>query len=323
MNLVPHVRYYAALPGIYARQVASNLRGIYHVSDMIWLRPVRGGAIGPDHPCCTGAQPGTDRPVWVDNLVYASPRRDHWGAPKRTLWPESDRDILRRVGRFMAAMVANSAATAEHPHGRESRMPPAINYLHGPVHYNGGWFLFNDFAEAIVHVSDPAFRAELHRFVELEKREPLFVFRDRDYDRAEFARFVCFLRSVLPWFSNSNGPKKRVLWGNPAPYAVVNLITGNWIRDTRMLLDPIMRDLVPRPPIEPGLYFQGTYRGWRRHVLWPERLLARLTERRIRLRGGKGNLYFVDARALRQRSRTRATPSPSPVRTDRRTERAA
>lgn len=321
MNLSEHVRYYAALPGIYARQVVSNLRGIYNVSDMIWLRPVRGGALGPDHPFCTGLRPDTGRPVWTDNLVHATPRRDHWGARGRTLWPESDAAILGRVGRFMAAMVAHSAATDDHPEGRQSRMPHAVNYLHGPVHYNGGWFLFNDFAEAIEHVSDPAFRAELHRFVELEQREPLFVFRDRDYDRAEFARFVCFLRSVLPWFSNSNGPKRRVLWGNPAPYAVVNIITGNWIRDTRLILDARGREIVARPPIEPGLYFQGVYRGWRRHVLWPERLLARLTDRRIRARGAKGNLYFVDARALRARSRARAIASPG--RANDRTKRAA
>lgn len=305
MNLSAHVRYYAALPGIYARQVASNLRGIYNVSDMIWLRPVNGGAIRPDHPFCTGLRPDTGGPIWPDNLVYTTSRRDH-GDRSDKRRAESDEAILRRVGRFMAAMVANSAATDEHPRGRTSRMPHAVNYLHGPVHYNGGWFLFNEFAEAIEHVSDPAFRAELYRFVELEQREPLFVFRDRDYTRADFAQFVCCLRSLLPWFSNSNGPKRRVLWGNPAPYAVVNIITGNWIRDTRMLLDAHGRDVVARSPIEPGRYFQGVYRGWRRQVLWPERVLAWLTDRRIRARGEKGNLYFVDARALRNRAQTRA-----------------
>ena len=232
-------------------------------------------------------------------MIFAAPRRD----PDR--WPESDAEIVCRVGRYMAAMVRRAAATPDHPHGVPNRMPPAINYLHGPVHYNGGWFLFDSFADAIEHVSDPAFRRELHRFVRLERREPLFVFRDRAYDREEFGRFVCVLRSVLPWFCNSNGPQRRVLWGNPAPYPVVNLITGHWIRDTRRLLDPRSQARVPRPPIPAGRYFQATYRGWRRHALWPERLLARLTARRIDLRGARGNLFFVDERKLRAQARIR------------------
>ncbi|MEO6773707.1 MAG: sterol desaturase family protein [Kofleriaceae bacterium] len=295
----PRVAYYAALPGIYLRQIVSNVRGIATVVDMLWLRPVPGGLLAPDHPCCTGRQLDSDRTVWADNLVFAAPRR----SPTSTA--ETDAEIVGRVGRYMAAMVRRAAATPAHPHGAPSRMPPAINYLHGPVHYNGGWFLFDSFADAIEHVSDPAFRRELHRFVRLERREPLFVFRDRDYDREEFGQFVCFLRSVLPWFSNSNGPKRRVLWGNPAPYAVVNLITGHWIRETRRLLDPRTRDDVARPPIRAGRYFRASYRGWRRHTLWPERLLARVTACRIQLRGAKGNLFFVDERALRDRARAR------------------
>jgi len=303
----PRIAYYAALPAIYLRQIVSNVRGIATVVDMLWLRPVAGGLLAPDHPCCTGRQHGSDRTVWADNLVFAAPR-DRARATTETsaeTHAETDAEIVSRVGRYMAAMVRRAAATPAHPHGAPSRMPPAINYLHGPVHYNGGWFVFDSFADAIEHVSDPAFRRELHRFVRVERREPLFVFRDRDYDREEFAQFVCFLRSVLPWFSNSNGPKRKVLWGNPAPYAVVNLITGNWIRETRRLIDARTRDAVARPPIDAGRYFRASYRGWRRHTLWPERMLARITARRIQMRGAKGNLFFVDERALREQARAR------------------
>lgn len=303
MKLIEYARYYAALPGVYAGQVLSNVRGIYNVADMIWFRPVRGGAIASTHPFCTGAQPQSERPIWVDNLVFATPRREVDEQLPITLRAESDDVIVTRLGRFMAAMVSKASASENYPEGRPNRMPPAVNYLHGPVHYNGGWFLFNDFTEAIEHLSCRRFRQELHRFVTIEKREPLFVFRDRGYDPKAYAHYVCFMRSVLPWFSNSNGPRRRVLWGNPAPYAVVNIITGHWIDDTRRLLNPRESDLVARPPIPRGLYFQERYRGWRSEVLWPERLLAKLTDQRIRLRGAKENLYFVDARKLRERRR--------------------
>jgi hypothetical protein len=42
----------------------------------------------------------------------------------------------------------------------------------------------------------------------------------------------------------------------------------------------------------------GPYRGWRRGPLWPERLLARYTHWRIRRRGARGGLFFVDRRQL-------------------------
>jgi len=193
-------------------------------------------------------------------------------------------------------------------------MPPGILYLHGGVHYNGGWLLFNDFKEAIEHYSDPRFRAELKRFVREQKREPVTLFRDRDYDREEFARFVCFMRSVLPWFSNSNGPKKFVLWGNPAPYPAVNTITGNWIADCRALKTTAGRQKVARAPIPAARYFQdGPYHGEVSTTRWPEHLLALFTEKRIALRGAKENLYFVDKRKLNAGYRFGPTPIQSPI----------
>lgn len=296
MSLQHRARYYADIPRMWLEQIGSNVRGILNVSDMLWLRPVPAGLLAVDHPFCTGLRPGTGEAIWTRNIVYRSPRRRPGG--------ESDEAIVTRLGRFMARMVKNSAAgPGENARGR---MPPAINYLHGPVHYNGVWLLFDDFADAIEHASDPRFRAELHRLVAQEHREPLLVFRDRDYDPDEFAELVCCLRTVLPWFCNSNGPRRRVLWGNPAPYPVVNVITGHWIADTRMLLTAAGRARVARPPVAAGRYFHGRYAGWRRRALWPERTLARLTERRIRARGDRGNLFFVDPERDRENRRAKA-----------------
>jgi hypothetical protein len=206
------------------------------------------------------------------------------------------------------------AAQEHYPQGRPTPMPPGILYLHGGVHYNGGWLLFNDFTEAIEHFSDPRFTAEFRRFVKEQRREPITLFRDRDYDRREFARFVCFLRTILPWFSNSNGPKKFVLWGNPSPYPAVNTITGNWIHDCRALRHEATCRSVARPPIRSGRYFQdGPYRGVRNTTLWPEHLLAALTEKRIAWRGDKENLYFVDKRRIKRGFRYGPEPTPNPL----------
>ncbi len=126
----------------------------------------------------------------------------------------------------------------------------------------------------------------------------LLIFRKQDYTAREYAYFMGFLRSILPWFCNSNGPQKRVLWGNPAPFAVVNIIAGNWMLDVYRLKNEGAAAVV-RPPIAAGKYFQnGPYQGTRETARWPERLLAHLTHRRIRLRGSKGGLFFVDRREL-------------------------
>jgi hypothetical protein len=179
-------------------------------------------------------------------------------------------------------------------------MPPAVNYLHGGIHYNGAWLIFNDAREAIRVASDRGFRRELLRLVRQERREPLLVLRDSDYDPDELAELVCAIRSILPWFSNSQGPKRRVLWGNPSPHPVIAVITGAWIADVRALLAG--RDSVVRPPLDPERHFRGTYRGWRDRALAPERALAWATERRIRARGDRENLFFVDATELRERA---------------------
>jgi hypothetical protein len=205
-----------------------------------------------------------------------------------------------------------AAASSTAPGGRPAPMPPGILYIHGSVHFNGVWLLFNDFPEAIRHFSDRRFAAEFRRLVREEKREPVTLFRDRDYDRTEFANFVCFMRTTFPWFSNCNGPKKFVLWGNPSPYPAVNTITGHWIRDTRALKHEAGRRRVARAPLA-RIYFQdGLYFGERDTTRCPERFLAALTNKRIALRGERENLYFVDKRKIRRGFRFGPAPIPSP-----------
>jgi hypothetical protein len=293
---VRELSYYCLVARNWTQLTFHNTWGILNVLDITCLRPMPGGLIDDAHPFCTGLNPETGKNIWWDNILFRTPPREPW---QGNIQPESDEAIIDHTGDYLRRQVLLAAATSEHPRGRPARMPPGILYLHGGVHYNGGWLLFNDFKEAIEHYSDPRFRAELKRFVREQKREPITLFRERDYDRGEFARFVCFMRSVLPWFSNSNGPKKFVLWGNPAPYPAVNTITGNWIADCRALKTEDGRKKVARPPIPGDRYFQnGPYHGEVSATRWPEHLLALFTEKRIALRGAKENLYFVDKRKL-------------------------
>lgn len=302
--------YYLKVPRTWLQLTLHNTWGIINVLDIIWLRPMHGGLIHDEHPFCTGIDPSTGEKIWNSNLIFRTPPRASWLEACRP--PDPDEEILNKVGEHLCRQVRMAAAGPGHPQGQPAPMPPGILYLHGGVHYNGGWLLFNSFKEAIEHFSDPGFAAEFRRFVREQKREPITLFRDRDYDRDEFARFVCFMRTTFPWFSNSNGPKKFVLWGNPSPYPAVNTITGNWIHDCRALKTAEGRANVARPPIPKDSYFQdGPYLGERSTTLWPENLLARMTERRIRWRGERENLYFVDKRKLKQGLRFGPDPIPS------------
>ena len=307
------LRYYASVPKNWLQLTAHNTWGILNVLDIIWLRPMQSGLIDESHPFCTGLDPATGRTIWNSNVLFRTPPRESWPDGHRE--PDPDDVIVEKTGDHLRRQVCFAAASAEHPKGQPAPMPPGILYLHGGVHYNGGWLIFNDFAEAIEHFTDPRFAGEFRRFAREQRREPVTIFRDRDYDREEFARFVCFMRTVFPWFSNSNGPKKIVLWGNPAPYPAVNTITGHWIHDCRLLKSPTGRGAVARPPIPAGRYFQDSpYHGDRRTTLWPEHLLARFTEKRIALRGERENLYFVDKRKLKRGFRFGPEPIPNPLR---------
>jgi len=310
MRLWDDIQYYAMVPKTWLQLTAHNTWGILNVLDIIWLRPMPGGLIDESHSFCTGLDPATGETIWNSNVIFRTPRREPW--PGTTL-PDPDDIIVEKIGQHLSKQVLMAAAAPDYPTGRPAPMPPGILYLHGGVHYNGGWLLFNDFKEAIEHYSDPRFVAEFRRFVKEEHREPVTLFRDRDYDRKEFAEFVCFMRTTFPWFSNCNGPKKWVLWGNPSPYPAVNTITGNWIHDCRALKSAQGRASVARPPILAGRYFQnGPYHGSRSTTRWPERLLACFTKERIRWRGERENLYFVDKRKIKQGLRFGPEPIPTP-----------
>jgi hypothetical protein len=284
--------YYLSIPQVWIGQFFHNGHGIVRVLDITRWRPMPAGLIAPDHPWATGLNPATGRPIWHDNVLFRSQR------PEGVQLPD-DEDVIEQVGQFLARMTAQSAVVPEIPWGPDRPMPHGINYIHGTAHYNSGTLIFTDFADAIEHFTDPRFSAEVRRFARRERREVLVMFRQRDYSTTDYAYFTCCLRTLFPWFCNSNGPRKRVLWGNPSPFPVANLITGNWIRDVYRLKKPGGAAAVVRPAIDAGRYFvDGPYRGWRRTPLWPEKLLARYTNWRIRLRGSRGGLFFVDRRKL-------------------------
>ncbi len=285
--------YWLGLPFRWAYQMAHNAHGIVRVLDIIRFRPLPAGLIGPDHPWATGIRPETGKPIWHENLIYSSSRGDD-----QAHLPADD-FIISRTGQFLADRVMLSAMTPEIPLGTQRRMPHGINYIHGTSHYNSGIFLFNDFADGFRHVTDPRFRAELARFIRKEHREVLFLFRNKDYSPREFAYFACCLRTLFPWFCNANGPKARVLWGNAAPFPAANLITGAWVHDVYALKKPGGADQVVRPPIAPAAYFQeGPYNRGRDKAYWPEKALAWGTHFRVKLRGAKGGMFFVDRRIV-------------------------
>lgn len=293
MTSMAQLRHVAAAPGNWIGHVLSNAWGIANVFDLAWLRPTPGGLLAADHPFVTG-RPGPDGElVWSRNLLY----RSRAGAVPLA----ADREVVHAVMDYMRGMAALSAATNERPRGKRTRMPPAVNYIHGPVHYNGVSILFDDVEDAARHLTDARFIAELRRFIAAERREITVILRGRDYDREALATLACLARTVLPYWANPNGNKRRVHWGVPAPYPNINVITGAWIRDTRMLLTAVGRARVARPPIDADRWF--VCEGWgvgRSDFALPERWLASVTGRRVLARGDRGGMYFTDARRLKK-----------------------
>jgi hypothetical protein len=287
--------------------VAHNGHGVLCVLDITRWRPLPPGLIGSDHPWATGTNPATGKPIWHENVLYRSP-----SGPADGRLPQ-DEYVVAKTCRFLAERAAQSAVVPELPQGTDRRMPHGINYIHGSSHYNSGILVFTDFADGLAHLTDLRFRAEVRRFVRRERREVLILFRRRRYTPREFAYFSCCLRALFPWFCNANGPKGRVLWGNSSPFPAANLITGAWINDVYALKRPGGAAAVVRPPVPAGEYFRGeSYGGGRRHFRWPERLLAWVTYWRIRLRGARGGMFFVDRRRvyadLIERRRRRGLP---------------
>jgi len=283
----------AGLPFRWAYQMAHNTHGIVRVLDITKVRKLPAGLVGLDHPWVTGVNPATGRFIWPENVIYRTPRP----ADRDDL--AEDELVLEATGKFLAGRVRQSAVTPELPVGPKRRMPHGINYIHGSSHYNSGILIFTDFAECYRHITDPKFRAELFRFVRRENREVLFVFRDREYQPRDYAYFSCCMRTVFPWFCNPNGPKQNVLWGNAAPFPAANLITGRWVRDVYALKKPGGAEAVARPAITPDTYFQAEeYANGRCGPTVVEKALAWLTYWRVRLRGRKGGMFFVDRRTV-------------------------
>lgn len=283
--------YFLCVLSVWIRQFFHNAAGIAKVWDIIKWRPLPPSLLPPDHGWCTGFSDGPCAawPVWFDNVIYRtiSPNT----APEGGGGWDEDEGVLAATGKFMARMVMSTVEPLP------GRMPMGIRYLHGGVHYNGGWVIFNSLAEAYSHITDPKFRRALMRFARTEQREIVVVFREKNVDPEEYANLISLIRCMLPWFSNSNGPAAPVMWGNPAPYPTINMITGAWRKDIDRLragdLDGIMRSRgfgskwMLMEFHEP---FGGTRTGYR----WPELLLKHLTKFRIEVRGNRGNLYFID-----------------------------
>ena len=204
-----------------------------------------------------------------------------------------------RVAIFFHHVPVVMRISPELPCGPKRRMPHAINYMHGSSHYNSGLILLNDFREAYSLISCPQFRLDLRSFVEREQREVLFLFRNRDYDPMDYAALTCCMRTYFPWFCNPNGPQARVIWGNKAPFAAANLITGYWATDVYKLKQCGGPAAVAKPAIETTKYMQsGPYIGPRERSCFVERQLARLHHLRVSLRGKRGGMYFVDRRKV-------------------------
>lgn len=269
--------------------VLHNTLGAYHVLRLWHVQKVQSGLIDRAHPWCTGQLPEAPADsAWLRNVVFRT-------APQPGTEP--DEHIMQKVGGFLAEMVKKSAQLPEIPHGPERRMPHVVNYLHGSVHYNGLWLLFNTFAEAKHYFSDTAFRREFVRAVRQERREVTLVFRERRYDPIEYAYFSGFMMACFPWFANVNGPGKKVMWGNPAPYPAMNIITGNWVRD----VDNLRRghpERIVKPALVAGQYFRGTYGAPAAPYTLPERLIAYLENEWVRRRGFNAGLFFIDRKKI-------------------------
>ena len=67
----------------------------------------------------------------LENIIFKSPRKNDY--------PESDREIVISAGKYMLGMIRKSASSKQYPNGQLDKMPPAINYIHGGVQYNGGF----------------------------------------------------------------------------------------------------------------------------------------------------------------------------------------
>ena len=270
------------------------IKATIEVLDFMILHRVKAGLLPPTHPWLTGMVPGTNETVWQRNIVYGSPRLAKWHVE-----PEADHEIVDRIGRFLMAMVRRSnVADPEIPHGKARRMPRAVNYIHGSVHYNGGFLIFDNFRDAMRHFSDRSFVREFKRYARIERRELTIVLRERHYDPAEYAWFIGFMRAHQPWYANGNGPsRQRVLHGTPSPYPAINPINGSWANDIRALYDGSI-DLLSKHPLDGPGYFKDDYVGTQEHYSGIERLLVWAQLLVVRAKGFQAGLVFTKRKLI-------------------------
>ena len=269
--------------------IIHNTFGAFHVLRLWHVQKLTSGLVGREHAWATGLDPATGQPVWPQNVVFRT-------TPTPGAGYEPDETILAKVGGFLADMVKKSTPVPEIPHGPERRMPHVVNYLHGSVHFNGMWLLFNDFDEAKHFFADASFRREFVRLVRRERREVTLVFRERKYDPVEYAYFSGFIMANFPWFANVNGPGKKVMWGNPAPYAAMNIINGSWVRDVDALRRG--RPTFLRAPLAAEQYFAASYGQPVPGSHFVERLVAFVENEWVRRRGFNAGLFFIDRKQI-------------------------
>ena len=262
-----------------------NIFGAYHVLRLWHVQKVKAGQIDQNHPWCTGINPENNQPIWKENIVFRT-------KPSSAFQYESDEIIIDRVGRFLSSMVKKSAMFPEIPKGKKRRMPHVVNYLHGSVHYNGLWLIFNNFDEAKYFFSDKKFRKEFKHVMKNEKREMTLIFRERNYDPLEYAYFSGFIMSNFPWFANVNGPGKKVMWGNPSPYPAMNIINGSWVKDVDCLRR--QQEGFVKSPIDAKKYFTQEYGVIPKPYFFMERFIAYFENEWVRRRGFNGGLFFID-----------------------------
>ena len=272
----------------------------YEVPFVFWfMAKFKARALPAQHPWIRGKLYPNAAPIWHANIAYRS-NSAITGSDLR-----ADQEIVEKTGQFLAKMVERSIAVDEIPHGPQRRMPHAVNNIHGAVHYNGAFLIFDDFMDLIRHLSNTEFRQEVLRLGRTERREVTFLMRKRDYDPLEFAYCIGAVRAYLPWFSNGNGPtKKPVLWGNMAPYPAVNLINGSWMQDLHALLRGELAGIV-RPPLDSTNYFvkqiqpqcgagSTTYPATQTRFQLIDKLLAWYMYTDVRARGFRGQLFFTN-----------------------------
>lgn len=268
-----------------------NWGGAFHVVKLMTFKKMEHGLLPVDHAWITGVDPDTADDIWTKNILFSSVVEDTFKKE-----PELDDDIFHKIGKYMGKMALKSNAADELIQGPKRRMPHVVNYLHGAVAYNSGKLIFNNFKDAMFYLSDPQFIADIYRFSKNEQREFIIILRERDYEPVELAYFLGFIRTHLKWYANANGPKKKVLYGGKAPYIVINIINGHWVKDINDLRQGNLKTIA-RPAMTVN-YFQNEYGGNQVQYSFFEKGLAYFNYLILKVRGFQGGLVFTRRKVI-------------------------